>query len=186
MSIWVMKMKKFDNLLLREQVADLQRNPYLMATVETGKPEDHPETRRIAAKYLKDYTERCRCNAFIFDDTYEGMDIEEALKLIMAEEFSPAGKTPEGHIRFHHDYLAIGLTPRCDENGKLVAIAGNMALKVQEETINPVSICGLGLADAQIQAGHLYADIDFTGGMKVKMFVLRTLVSSEVNTKSLS
>ena len=176
MSKWQNLMKKFDNALLREQVVDLQRNPYLLAEASTGEPEDHPKTRIAAKKFCKEYVDRCRCNAYVFGDTFEGMDAEDAIKIICEQEFSPAGRTPEGHIRFHHDHLAMGLTPRLDANGKLAIIAGTMALRV-----NPESTCGLGLSNADMMEDTLHADIDLTGGMKVKMFILRSWVSAAVN-----
>lgn len=176
MTDWSPMMRKFDNALLREQVADLQRNPYLLVQMETKEDEDHPKTRLAAKKYVKEYTERCHQNAFIYGDTYEGMPVDEAAKIIMEEGFSPAGRTPENHIRFHHDYLAMGLTPRCDDKGKLVCIAGNLALTVNPAGICPESICGLGLSCMDLTGNTLSGDIDLTGGMKVKMFILRSWI----------
>ncbi len=184
MSTWAPLMRKFDNSLLREQVADLQRNPYLLAEAETGEPEDHPKTRRAAKRYLKEYTRQCHANAFIFGDTYEGMPAEEAVKIIVDAGFSPSGRTEGGHIRFHHDYLAIGLTPRCNGKGELTCIAGNFILDVDHSCIAPESVCGLGMTDAEIVDDVLHANIDLTGGLKVKMFILKSWVAAHINEHS--
>ena len=182
MTKWAPLMRKSDNALLREQVVDLQRNPYMLAEAETGEPEDHPKTRRAAKRYLKEYTRQCHSNAFIFGDTYEGMSAEEAVKIIVDAGFSPSGRTEGGHIRFHHDYLAIGLTPRCNGKGELTCIAGNFILDVDHSCIAPESVCGLGMTDAEIVDDVLHANIDLTGGLKVKMFILKSWVAAGIDS----
>jgi len=178
-------LRKFELYMKRERVADLQRNPYLLAEAETGLPPEHPKTQSAIKKHVKQYNTLNRAGAYIFGDTYEGMPIEDALKIIINEGFTPVGRTPNGAIRFQHQYLGIGSTPRCTPDGKLVAIALDLALSVRPQDVNEQTCCGLGLSDPELIGSTLHGQMDATGGLSAKMFVLKSMVKSDINENSI-
>lgn len=169
---------KMERNILRDRYAGLRRNPYLIAEAETGKPTIHPQTVKAARTHIEKWAKENRAAAYIFGDTYEGMPIQKALDIILDEGFGPIGRMPNGTIRFQHNYLGLALVPRCDKNGKLTAIAMDIALTIRPDLVKTSDFVGLGLCDAEVVGKILYASMDATGGFKVKMFALKNMVSA--------
>lgn len=182
MSDWAKSQgKKFDRYLLQERVKQLRTNPYDLAAAKFNLPPNSPQVVRAAQPMVEEWAESNRASAYIFGDTYEGMPIDEALKVIIDENFGPVGRTPQGLIRFKHDYLGLGLTPRCDDDGNLSAIPVDVALEIRTDLVKTTDFCGLGLFDPSVQGNTLYAQMDATCGFRVKMYCLRSLASAEIN-----
>lgn len=177
--------QRFDYHIREAIVAELQTNPYKIASSITNKPHDDPETIAFATKeggMVETWNKNLRNMAYIFGDTYIGMNIVETIKILISEGFNPVA-VQNGHI-FEHELLGIVATPRCNESSELIGLTLDLALKIKIDRINADSMCGLGIKNPNVIGNILYTKIDATGGLKAKMFVLRSLADITTNTPS--
>jgi len=168
--------QKFDYHIREAIVAELQANPYKMAALITKKPHDHPETIDLATQeggMVETWSKNLRSMAYIFGDTYKGMNIVEAIKIMLSEGFNPVANK-NGHI-FEHELLGIVAIPQCNASSELIGLTLDLALKIKIDRINADTMCGLGIKDPNVIGNILYTKIDAMGGFKAKMFVIRSI-----------
>jgi hypothetical protein len=168
--------KRFDFHIREAIVAELQMNPYKMASSITQKPHDDPDTIEYANQeggIVQEWAKNLRNTSYIFGDTYKGMHVVEAIRTIISEGFDPV-QDGSGH-KFQHELLGITAYPRCDKNSLLTEITLDVALKVHVDRVNGNTCCGLGLKEPNVIGNILYTKITATGGFKAKMFVLRSM-----------
>lgn len=157
---------------------ELQTNPYAIASTLIGKDIDHPDTVALAEEpdgLVDRWREGCRRSAYVFDDTYEGMPISEAIKALLEEGFDPVDNKKKRVVEFHHPGLSLLAIPRSDGSGNLKSIMVGVNTPIIVGKIVPNTFCGLGLQDPEIVDDVLQATIDATGGFRTKMHVLRSI-----------
>ena len=177
--------QKFEFHIREAIVADLQMNPYIAASMVTQKSIDDPETIELATReggIIDQWSESLRDTAYIFGDTYKGMPIVETIKALISEGFDPIES--EGGHKFQHEVLGITAHPRCNKDSQLISLTLDVAMKVHIDRVNATTCCGLGLKNPNVIGDIFYTKISATGGLKVKMFVLRSMAKLTVGNPS--
>lgn len=183
MSDWAKEQgKKFQRYLFQERIKDLKLNPYVVEAVKQKKPIDDPDVIEEAAPKVEAWVKSNRAGAYIFGDSYDGMPVDDAIKMLMDEEFGPQTRLPNGLIRFKHDYLGLATTPRLTEDGeRLKSIIIDVALVIRRDLLNPNDLSGIGFHEFEVQGNTLYGQLDATTGLQVKMWSLRSMAASHIN-----
>lgn len=183
MSDWAKQQAmKMEAEILKSRLEDLRRNPYDFVANELGLEPNDPEVLEQAKPVVARWNEDNRASAYIFGDTYAGMPIDEVLPIVLEAGFGPIGQMPNGLVRFKHDYLGLALVIRCDNDQKMTAIVVDVALAIRPDLAKTSDFCGLGLCDPEVVGSTLHAQMDATGGFRVKMAGLRRMASAGFNS----
>lgn len=162
--------KSLKRAIKQEMVAEMQVNPWLIASEQTGLDIDHVETRTLALELSDQHASSMRASAFIFGDTYESQPIDEAKKLMLDEGYEMFSSSEEGILYLHG---SLGITARVKEfEGKLDSILLLCDFEIDQNQLTPTSLTGLG-AQGEIINNRFNCSVDATFGLSTKMFVLR-------------
>lgn len=170
--------QKFRHEILRQRVKQLQCDPFaaLQELLGVETPEEIPQD--TLEEFIDTWQERCRLSAAIFDDTYSGMPKEEAVSIIIKNDFRYYMKVGKNLDSYLHEYLDILVVTHFSDENRLLSIKGRAKLNITQDSVTAKSCCGLGLISPDINGDVLSSQIDMTFGFNVKMFILKGMVAA--------
>lgn len=174
-------LRKFDRAIKKERIMDLQINPYVTAMIETGESIDHPDTQRAIIEHTKSYITLNKSNAYIFGDTYGGMPLSEATAIMLKQEFRRDKILDNHHIgvtSFSHEYHDITGCISSSDGKTANGIELFARIYIGHGEVPIQTFNGLGVLEHTITNGYLNSHISATGGLEIKMAVLRRLAAT--------
>lgn len=172
-----MSITAFKRAIKQELVAEMQTNPWLVASEKTGLGIDHATTRSLATEMSTKHAADLRMAAFIFGDTYENQPIQESKDLMEEEGFELFSDDKDGKILYLHESLGITAQVKYDYKDELVAIMLMCDMIIDKNELTPTSLTGLG-AQGEIIDSRFNCTVDATCGLSTKMYVLRHLATA--------
>jgi hypothetical protein len=159
----------------QELVAEMQTNPWLIASKKTGLGVNDAKTRSLAIDMSTRHTANLRMAAYIFGDTYENQPIQESKDLMIEEGFE-LFSDEEGKMLYLHGSLGITAQVKYNPKQQLEEIILLCDMIIDENNLTPTSLTGLG-AQGEIIGSRFNCTVDATCGLSTKMCVLRHLVT---------
>lgn len=173
--------QRFNNHIKRECADRLMSNPIAQAISTAAATSFGQISQVVVEESVTDYFLELRAAAFIFGDTYKGMVAEDAIKILFDEGFLPYQEDPSKPVSFCHEYLGMRCFVTLGDEDKIHTIILRIHQTVNANLIKPHSLDFIGIINCDIRGNMMIADIDVTGGLRTKMHVLKSFVSSESN-----
>jgi hypothetical protein len=168
--------KTMERLIRQDSLKLLQFNPYVAASQETGLPPSHSKSRMAARKYFDAQKEQLKAYSAIFGDTYWGMPIDDAITILKEEGFSG----PNGMGFYLHSHIGVRALIAGQGEKKLAVIELLCDMTIIPNSMDKNSVVGIGITQGEVIGDSRFIGrIEATGGLRLKMMMLRSFVAAE-------